>query len=290
MKRTAIKIICLSIGLFLCFSVVYGQADPDSPVGKTRPKVSSVKMANFYLRDGKLVFGKLISEDKKKIVVERLDGSNTIVSTYSKREADTRTLKIKNIPEYKYYLDLAEYFSGRTGDFKDDPDDFIGAIRYYEKAKRLIAESLGADSKRIRQVEDKIKRLKADREIWTEQAQSRAKLKALEFEATLESRLKELENKVEASSKRIDESLTHMEKIIADMQQGYRDMEKGFSQTHREILVELNVLKGWIEANRKRIDGLDSEYRHLYYSRPRRRPMEKDKFQVPIPEVDEQDK
>ena len=292
-QTITVKVFTLALVVLFFCSSGYGQADANGPAVQGRQKkanASFVKMVDFYLRDGGFVFGRVLTDDSKKVVIERRQQSSMVVTTYSRKQIDSRTLKIKKIPEYRYYLDLAEYFSGRTGDFKDDPDDFIGAIRYYEKARQLIAESLGAESERVRQVEDKIKRLKADREIWTEQAQSRSKLKALEFEATLESRLKELENKVEAGSKRIDESLTRMEKIIADMQAGFQDMEKGLSQTNREILVELNVLRGWIEANRKLIDEVDSQYHRSYYYHPRRRPREKDKDIVPVPDANEQGK
>ncbi len=116
-------------------------------------------MANFYLRDGKLVFGKLVSEEKNKITVERLDESRIVVSTYSKREIDSRTLQVRSIAEAAYYIELAEYFSGRTWDFRDDPDDFIQAIRCYEKAKRFLAETQGPDSEKIDEINKKIEHL-----------------------------------------------------------------------------------------------------------------------------------
>ena len=129
----------------------------------TRPRVGPVKMVDFYLRDGeKLVFGKLVSEDRNKITVEHLDESRIIVSTYSKREIDTRTLNIKNTSQVKYWLDLVEYFSGRTWDFRDDPDDFIQAIRCCEKAKQAITDSGRRSSGRIEQIDRKIEQLKAD--------------------------------------------------------------------------------------------------------------------------------
>jgi len=286
MKRyqtISVKVFILALVILFFCSSGYGQIDSNKPAvegQQKKAKASFVKMADFYLRDGRFVFGRVLTDDSKKVVIEHRQQSSMVVTTYSRKQIDSRTLKIKKIPEYRYYLDLAEYFSGRAGDFKDDPDDFISAIRYYEKAKELIAESPGAGSERIRQVEDKIKRLKADRKIWTEQVQSRAKLKALEFEATLESRLKELELKVEASGRRIDESLTRMEKIIADMQAGFQDMEKGLSRINREMLIELDVLGRRIEANRRLIEDIDAEYHRFYYY-PRRRPRGKDKNQIP---------
>ena len=94
------------------------------------PKINSIKMVDFYLRNGQsarfietqgphpvagqLIFGKLISEDKNKVIVERLVEGKIILSTYSKRDIDTRTLHITTMPEYKYYLELGEYFYSRT--------------------------------------------------------------------------------------------------------------------------------------------------------------------------------
>ncbi len=201
---------------------------------RSRPRVSSVKMADFYLRDGKLVFGKLVSEDKNKITIERLDESKIVVSTYSKREVDTRTLQTKSVPESKYYLDLAEYFSARTWDFRDDPDDFIQAIRCLESAKQSVVKTDGSDVEKIDEINKKMEQLQADRQVWIREVESRAKLKKLEFESMIETRIKELEDKVNASSQQVDKSMARLDKIIGEMKDDYQKLERSVSGLSRQ--------------------------------------------------------
>ena len=230
-----------------------------------RPRMSFVRMADFYLRNGKLIFGKLVSEGKNRITVEQLDEDRIILSTYSKREIDTRTLHITNTPEYKYYLDLAEYFSGRTWDFKDDPDDFIQAIRCYEKAKQLVAETQRQDSEKIEQINQKIEQLKADRQVWVREVESRAKLKKLEFEAMIETRLKELEDKVNESSLQVDKSMERLDKIIVDTKDNYKRLEKSISLISKNLSRQLEILEDRIEDNRDLIYRWRWHPRYYYY-------------------------
>lgn len=275
MKNIAIVITGTFILLvaFRCFSNAYAQTSrnegvvvrehrpTETPRKSTRPRMNFVKMANFYLRDEKLVFGKLVSEDKNKITVERLDGSRIIISTYSKREIDTRTLNIKNIPEVKYYLELAKYFSGRTWDFRDDPDDFIQAIRCCEKAKQSLAGTQ-KDSKRINEINKKIEQLQADREVWIREVESRAKLKKLEFEATIETRIKELEDEVAESSQKVDT-------ITADVKDNQQKLEESISEINRVLSQRLEILEDEIETNRMIIDRIDRiRYRYPRYYYP----------------------
>jgi len=259
---------------FRCFSNAYAQTAPsesniekeqtvfETPRKTARPRMDFVKMVDFYLRDSeKLVFGKLVLEDRNKITVERLDESRIIVSTYSKREIDARTLRTKNIPEAKYYLELADYFSGKTWDFRDDPDDFIQAIRCWEKAKQSIAETQGQDSERIVEINKKIKRLQADRKVWVREVESRAKLKKLEFEATIETRIKELEDKVAASSQQVDETMT-------DIKDNRQKLERDISEMDRVLSERLEMLEDVVETNSRIIDSIDralNYYPRYYY-------------------------
>jgi len=258
-----------------CFSNAYAQTArsesttetertiTETPKGGTRPRKSFVKLADFYLRDEKLVFGKLVSEDKNKITVERLDGSRIVVSTYSKREIDTRTLRIKTIPEARYYLELAEYFSGRTWDFRDDPDDFIQAIRCCYKAKQSVAGTQSQDSGKIDEINKEIERLQADRDVWTREVESRAKLKKLELEATIETRLKELEDNFAATSQQVD-------KIMTDMKDNQQKLENAIGGIDTAVSEQLEILAGEIEANRRIIDRIDRLWYHprRYYYYP----------------------
>jgi len=228
---------------------------------KSRPRVKFVKMTNFYLKDDELVFGKLVSEDKNKIIIEEADESRIVLSTYSKREIDIRTLQTKNVPEDKYYLELAEYFSGRTWDFRDDPDDFIQAIRCYEKAGRSVAETQGQDSKKIDEISQKIKELEADRRVWIREVESRARLKKLEFEAEIEKRLDELEVKVSGSSQQVDES-------IAKMEDNYQEIQKSISEINNNLSRQLEILAERVRTNRRLIEDISFPqryYRRRYY-------------------------
>lgn len=231
-----------------------------------KPRAAAVKMADFYMRDGKLVFGKLVLEDKNKVTIEQLEGSTIVVSTYSKRDIDPRTLQTRAVPEYKYYMDLAEYFSGRTWDFRDDPDDFIQAIRCYEKARQSVSGSEAADSERIEQINERIKQLQADREVWTREVQSRAELKKLEFQAEFEKRFKELEDKVNAGSQKISESVERFDKVMTEMQDNHKKLEQSISVMGQEMSRQLNILADRVETNRRLGDPFYfvPRYRHQY--------------------------
>ena len=269
------NIIAISTGVFIlviafscCFSDVYAQTSQSKSTVETRqntseaprkstrsrPRMNSIKMVDFYLRDGKLIFGKLVSENKNKITIEQLDGSRIVVSTYSKREIDARTLQTKSVSESKYYLDLAEYFSGRTWDFRDDPDDFIQAIRCCEKAKQLVVETGRSDVEKIEEINRKIEQLQADRQVWIREVESRAKLKKLEFEAMSETRIKELEDKVNASSQRVDKSVARFDKMIAEMRDNYQKMASSISEINKAMSRQWETLEYRIETNRRLLD------------------------------------
>lgn len=239
-------------------------AAPDSSAGSAgertqdtetaRARTSAIRMADFYTREGKLLFGKLVSEDKNKITIEQLEESKIVISTYSKRDIDPRTLQTRAVPEYKYYMDLAEYFSGRTWDFKDDPDDFIQAIRCYEKARQLAVGADTQDNERAAQIDEKIKQLQADREVWTREVESRAKLKKLELDAEFENRLKELQDKVNASSQKVTESVERLDKTIAEIQSNHRKLEQAISAMEQETARRLNILGNQTDVNRRLVD------------------------------------
>ncbi len=172
-----------------------------------------VKLISVYNLDGKLITGAVISEDRNKIVVAQVEGSKIVVNTYPTKQLALRTLSVANKLEYLYDIDLAKYFVSRTGDFVDDVDDFIQAIRYYEKAKYLLSNDTTANSnggsidknsnqnnkKMIDAIDAAIAKIKADRKVWISEVKSRAALKKLEFEATFEEKFKKLqeENKQE---------------------------------------------------------------------------------------------
>jgi len=229
-----------------------------------RPRINTARTIDFYLRTGEFVFGKAVSEDKNKVIVEQVKESKIIQTTYSKREIEPRTLQTKSIPEYRYYLDLAEYFAGRTWDFTDDPDDFIQAVRCCEKAKQSLSQTQRQDSQRINEVDERIKTLQEDRQVWERETESRAKLKTLEFEAEIEKRLKELEDKVNATGPQIDQAIERLDNAITEMNDSRQRWEQGVAAVDQDIYRRLNTLTDQVEANRRLIDPL-RWYPHGYY-------------------------
>lgn len=279
------NIITISIGAFIlfivfncCFSNTHTQTSQNETIVEAErmaseasrksawliPRVNSVKTVDFYLRDGDLISGKLVWEDRNKITVERLDESRIVTSTYSKREVDTRTVRTRTMPEARYYTELAEYFVGRTWDFRDDPDDFIQAIRCYEKAKWSLEQAQIQDSEKIEQINQSLEQLQADRQVWIREVESRAKLRKLEFEAMIETRFKELEDKVDESSQQVNKS-------IADIKDDYDKLQESVSELNKNLTRQLDTLDSRIELNRRLINRIDyTRYYHPWRYYPRR--------------------
>lgn len=239
---------------------------------KQRQRANFVKTADFYLRNGKLISGKLLSDDRNKITVKKLEGSAIVVSTFSKREIDSRTLHIRKVPEYKYYLELAEYFSGRTWDFRDDADDFIQAIRFYEKARQSVMETQGQDSEKIEQIDQSLEKLQADKQVWTKEVESRAELKKFEFEAEIESRVEELEDKVNANIRQVNESVERLNRIAADIEDNYQNLQGSIAEIDKNLTRQLKILEDRIEDNRRLINR-NRRHPWLYNRRRYRRPL-----------------
>jgi len=214
-----------------------------APVARRpRARVDVVTMADFYMRDGNSVSGRLLSDDNTQVVIEQPLDSTVVTRTFSKRELDPRTLRTRPVPESQYYTRLAEYFAARTWDFRDDPDDFIGAIRSYEKAKQSLQTS-GADEEKIAEIDKAIKKLEEDRDVWTREVESRAKLKKLEYEAEAENRLKQLEKQVAESNIKLNESIKYLEKSAADLKNDYEHLEKTVSGLNKDFVQQINTLQ-----------------------------------------------
>ena len=107
----------------------------------------------------------------------------------------------------------------------DDPDDFIQAIRCYEKAKQSVEENQTQSSEKIEQINISLEQLQADRQIWIRETTSRAELKKLEFEAEIETRFKELADKINANSRQVNKSMEQLDKIIMDMKNNHQKLE-----------------------------------------------------------------
>jgi hypothetical protein len=212
-----------------------------APVAR-RPRIEMVTMADFYMRDGNAVSGRLLSDDNTQVVIEQPVDSTLVTRSFSKRELDPRTLKTRPMPESQYYTRLGEYFAARTWDFRDDPDDFIAAIRSYEKAKQSLQTS-GADEGKIAEIDRAIKKLEDDRDVWTREVESRAKLKKLEFEAEAENRLKQLEKQVAESSVKLNESIKYLDKTVSDIRNDNKRLEVTITNINKDFVQQINALQ-----------------------------------------------
>jgi hypothetical protein len=241
--------IVLSITAIILVSLAISFAAISEPNGSAqratvarRPRTEAVTMAEFYMRDGNAVSGRLLSEDNTQVVIEQPADSALVTKSYSKRELDPRTLKTRPMPESQYYTRIAEYFAARTWDFRDDPDDFISAIRSYEKAKRSL-EASGADVERIAEIDRAIKKLEDDREVWTKQVESRASLRKLEYEAEAEKRLRAVEKQVAEASVKLNESIKYLDKTVSDIRNENKQLEITITNINKDFVRQINDLR-----------------------------------------------
>lgn len=220
-----------------------------------RPKIEAVTMADFYMRDGNAVSGRLLNEDNTQVTIELPSESTLVTRTFSKREIDPRTLKTRPVLAYRYYTQLGEYFLARTWDFRDDPDDFIAAIRSYEKAKQSLPPGSESDN-RIAEIDEAIKKIEQDREVWTREVESRAKLRKLEYEAEAEKRLKQIEKQVAESKIKLDESVKYLEKRATDLGADYQRLQNNLTELNKSMVDQLRNLQQQIQENRALINDL----------------------------------
>ena len=249
--------------LTICFAAVSDPNESDvsrsqdtmrTPIVR-RPRIETVNMADFYMRDGNAVSGRLLSEDNTQVTIELPSESTLITRTFSKREIDPRSLKTRPVFAYRYHSQMGEYFLARTWDFRDDPDDFIAAIRSYEKAKQSLSTASGNED-RIAEIDEAIKKIEQDREVWTREVESRAKLRKLEYEAEAEKRLKQIEKQVAESKLKLGESVKYLEKRANDLSADYQRLERNLTELNKNLVEQMRNLQLQIQENRALINDL----------------------------------
>jgi len=219
-----------------------------------RSMPSFVRTVDFYLKDGQLIFGKVIADDRNKIIVEKLDGSTIVAVTYSRKQIEPRSISLKNVPASKFYLDQAEYFAGQTWDFKDDPDDFILAVRCYERAKLTVNDSSERGVERLREIDEKIKSLQEDRKVWAREIEGRAKLKELEFQAEYQNRFKELQDQLAAAGQKIDDSMKKLEDALTQSDTNQQKFTQDLAAMDQEVRRQLSIMAEQIQVTRRMVD------------------------------------
>ena len=234
-----------------------------------RSSIRSIRTVDFYLKNGRLVFGKLISEDRNKVTLEQVEGSTLIVATYSKRDMESRTLQVKNVSASKYYQDMGEYFAGRHWDCTDDPDDLIQAIRFYSRAKQLIEGTSRLDNEKSKGYDKKIAELEADREVWTKQIESRAKLTDLEFKAGFKKQFDELKAMLLDRTEKIDKSVAQIDTILADVKKNTEAIDKNIPIMEQDLRNRLELLGREVDNNRRLLDPYGRTIQRNYGTRSR---------------------
>ncbi len=241
---------------------------PSQPTPLSRNVHSPVRTADFYLKDGTLIFGKVIEDDRNKITLEKLEGSTLVAVTYSRNQIQPRSIQIKNVPTAKFYADRGDYFAGKTWDFKDDPDDFILAVRAYEQAKLAVDTSSPLGAEKAKELDAKIEALRKDREVWAREIEGRAKLKELEFQAEYLNRFSEMQDQIDAGNKKLDASVSRLEETISQSEEGRQTLEQNFMTLDQDVRQQLAMMADQLEAMRRMIDPF---YRPGIYRQPYRR-------------------
>ena len=262
---------------FACLlSVLYAQTDQTQSSSKQTPTLAPispkqpqsdriVRTKTFYLKDGTVVMGRVISEDRNQITLEHFNQSPVAVYTYAKRQIVARTTHTQIVSELDYYKKCAALFASKAWDFRDDPDDFIQSIRLYEKAKQILSEAAQPDAQEINEIDKKIAQVKADREIWITEAKSRGKLSKLQALAVIDQRMAELKQEIGKNAAEVSAIKQTIGKNYKALNQRISDSDRTFEDLHRR----LQRARDEIEKNKRDIDDLDRKYRRHGHPRVR---------------------
>ena len=261
------------------FSVLYAQTEqPQSPIDKTpalarvsqdKPQLNeTVRIKTFYLKDGSLVMGRVIFEDKNQITLEELNQSPIVVSMYAKRQIASGTMHTQVMSELDYCRKFAAHFASKAWDFRDDPDDFIQSIRLYEKAKQLLSQAANPDPQEISEIDQKIAQVKADRQIWITEAESRAELSKLQTRAVIDQRMDELKQEITKNTAELAAIRQTLDGRYKTLEQRISDLDMTLEDLYRR----LEQLTDDLKVIREDIRELRRDYRRRYprvYIRPR---------------------
>jgi ElaB/YqjD/DUF883 family membrane-anchored ribosome-binding protein len=121
-----------------------------------------------------------------------------------------------------------------------------------------LAEIKDPNSEKISQIDQKIKHIEADRELWIKEATSRAKLKKLEFEADIEKRLKELEERLDSINQQVNQ-------MMAGVKNDYQKLEKTLSDTNKDISGRLEIIDERLGTDRRLIERIIFNHHWRWY-------------------------
>lgn len=241
------SLIITAIALVCPFSVLYAQTE--------QPQTNeNIRIKTFYLKDGRIVMGRVVLEDKNQITLEELNQSPIVVAVYARKQIASGTTHTQLMSEIDYCLKFAPHFAAKAWDFKNDPDDFIQAIRLYEKAKKLLSQEPVPDSQKINEIDQKIALVKADRQVWTTEAKSRAELSKLQTQAIIDQQMYKIKQQIAhniaeltANRQASDDNYKNLEQQIADLDNIFEDFEK----TRQQLANDIDVNKEDIRELRR---------------------------------------
>ncbi|MGD0785994.1 MAG: hypothetical protein ABR969_09290 [Sedimentisphaerales bacterium] len=176
------------------------RSSDDSQLSVRRKPIEKVQLISFNLTGGQRINGKLVSEDPYQIEINEVKGSRIVLAIYNKNDVDKNSVIYKTVSELDYWRDMGKYFLQKVWDFQDDPDEYMQAIRCYQKARTIAEDALGSDHKLVAELNEKIDQTEKDMNTWAEQAKSRSDLRKLEMLSTLDVRLQKIEGQINANA------------------------------------------------------------------------------------------
>jgi len=108
----------------------------------------------------------------------------------------------------------------------------------------------------IKELDRKITKLQADRQVWIKEAQSRAKLKGLELEAVVETRLKEMNAKINSITQDLQQ-IGDLSEFAQKIETSLTDLSNNITTLNDDMTTRLQDLENRIMTNERLIDRID---------------------------------
>ena len=266
-KKIAFPLLILTLLLPAFISKTLAlNTDPNMSAFRRKP-IEKTQLISFNLNDGRRINGRVIKKGPETIEIAQMTNNQMTLAKYSRQEMNQTSVTYRNVSSLDYWREAGQYFLDRVGDFQNDPDDFLQAIRCFEKAKTIAENSLGPNHKLIEELQKQITQTKVEMDRWVELIKPRAELRKLETLATIDVQLEQLKK----------QSQTNTENI-AQIQQKIGSFPD-FAQKYNNLSNSINTLESQNRSFAQQIDRLKDDiydlwryYRNrtiYYYSRPR---------------------
>ncbi len=251
--------LCL-LAIVILTGISFGIDGLKEPKQSKQPKlqrIQKIRTASFELENGKGVSGKIL-EDSKLFISLLVPNKGLMVKVKYPKSQIRYRITYKSYPEQEYYEVLAGNFLDQTWDFRNDPDEFIQALRCYEKAKEIVEDAFGDDHEKIAFYDNKIKNIEAQRARWFELTKNRAEQIKVEDIA-------EFDNRIQQLTKQLDTLTNSVDKILEE-NQNLSQLQEKFNKSTAYIYQTLKKLEYTSNSNTSDIRDLyDRTKRRNYY-------------------------